>query len=290
VLLLPPWVPVISVPLLPPPLAAFPPAALLLPPAAQPAAPSQPATPAGGAGGQGAEYEAMVRRIMEMGFERTQVERALQVSYFNGDRAVDLLMMGVPIPEDAQGLQAMQSVLDAEMDDEDDDEGPPADAQQLFGMLRASPQFGQLRTLARTNPEMLEQVLSSLPQPILDLISQNQEEFLRLLMEDAPAGGAAAAGGGGGGAAPAVPQGPMGARVGGAAPPRGPQPGQRTFTLTPEDQAVINNLVDMGFDKQRVTEAYLLFERDAEMTANYLLNHGWDDLPGGPRFTGQKVI
>lgn len=42
----------------------------------------------------------------------------------------------------------------------------------------------------------------------------------------------------------------------------------------------------MGFDKNRVTEAYLLFEKDADMTANYLLNHGFDDLPP-QRFNGQ---
>jgi len=264
------------------PAAATAPAAVAPTGPAAPAAPSAPTRP--GQPAQTEENEAIIRRIMEMGFERTQVERAIQASFGNADRAVELLMMGVPIPDlqDVQGLQAMQSVLDEEMDDEEEDDIviPEGDATQLFEMFRNSPHFNHLRILARTNPDMLEQVLTQLPPQILNVISNNQEEFLRLLTEDPPAGAAGGAGagaaGGAGGAAPR-PQVPAGAQ---GAP--GPQ---RTFNLSPEDQAIINNLVDMGFDKNRVTEAYLLFEKDADMTANYLLNHGWDDLPNNP--TGQ---
>jgi len=197
-------------------------------------------------------------------------------------------MMGIPIPDiqDVQGLQAMQSVLDEEMEDEEEEEGGvEADAGQLFEMFRNSPHFNNLRILARTNPEMLEQVLTQLPPQVLSVITNNQEEFLRLLTEEPQAAPSGATGGaapaGGAAPQPAAPARPNAARQPAAGFP------QRTFNLSPEDQAIINNLVDMGFDKNRVTEAYLLFEKDADMTANYLLNHGWDDLPGGPRFTGQ---
>lgn len=99
-------------------------------------------------------------------------------------------------------MQAMQSVLDEEMDEEDEEGIDTADPAQLFEALRASPQFQQLRMLARTNPNALEQVLSSLPPGILQVISNNQEAFLRLLSEDGPA--PAGAGGAGG----AIPGGP----------------------------------------------------------------------------------
>lgn len=101
-------------------------------------------------------------------------------------------------------MQAMQTALDEEMGEEDEDmgeEGEGVDAAQLFQMLRNSPQFAQLRMLARTNPAALEGVLQNLPEEVLHVISSNQEEFLRLLMEDGPTGA-----GGAGGAAPAQPQ------------------------------------------------------------------------------------
>jgi len=63
----------------------------------------------------------------------------------------------------------------------------------------------------------------------------------------------------------------------------GAPPGGIQILLSPEDQAVVNNLVDMtGCTKDQVLRAYALFEKDAEMTANYLLNHGHDDDPMGP--------
>jgi len=223
---------------------------------AQPTQPTQP-TPSAQPGG-GEEHEQVIRRIMEMGFDRTQVERALQASFLNADRAVEYLMTGA-IPD--IGTQG-----DAEMDE--GDEQP--DARQLFEMLRNSPHFNNLRMLARTNPEMLEQVLTQLPPEILNVITNNQEEFIRLLSEDpTPAG--AAPGGGAGRGAPQGPQAGQGVAI--------PQQQRVQVNLSPEDQSVITNLVDMGFDKNKVMEAYLLFEKDADMTANYLLNHGWDDAP-----------
>lgn len=35
-----------------------------------------------------------------------------------------------------------------------------------------------------------------------------------------------------------------------------------------------------GCDKNKVIQAYFLFEKDAEQAANYLLNHGFDDDQG----------
>lgn len=73
-------------------------------------------------------------------------------------------------------------------DDDDDDDGDiiaeGGEGGGVFDGLKNTPQFQQLRILARQNPAMLEQILTQLPRNLVELISQHQEEFLRVLQED----------------------------------------------------------------------------------------------------------
>jgi len=58
---------------------------------------------------------------------------------------------------------------------------------------------------------------------------------------------------------------------------QGGQPRRIEVHLTPEENEAVNNLTNMGFDRNKVLHYYILFEKDQEMTANYLLNHGREE-------------
>lgn len=228
-------------------------------------APTTPTTQAAPA----AVNEEVVARMMEMGFGRDDCLRALEAAWGNGDRAVELLMMGGPLPpRGSSGGAGAQDDFPIPDDSISDDEGIGPITWQ---MLKNTPQFQQLIVVAKTRPEMLEQILQGLPPELQSLITDNQDEFIAMVQEpmNAQQGAPQTPGAGRGGpGAPAA-----GGR--GGAPPGGIQ-----ILLSPEDQAVVNNLVDMtGCTKDQVLRAYALFEKDAEMTANYLLNHGHDDDP-----------
>ncbi|KAL1441855.1 hypothetical protein MTO96_008246 [Rhipicephalus appendiculatus] len=138
----------------------------------------------------GDEYERMVQQIMEMGYERPQVERALRASFNNPDRAVEYLLTGIPpsqqdpaeeshgateesedIPRSAPSDTTMSSPqsqhgttggsggpLEAALAAEG---GNPEDP---LAFLRFQPQFQQMRQVIQQNPQLLNAVLQQLGQ------------------------------------------------------------------------------------------------------------------------------
>jgi len=126
-----------------------------------------------------------------------------------------------------------------------------------------------MRALVQANPAYLEQLLGNISQSspeLFQIIQQNQEQFVQFLnepvsqeqLQQALAAGLGIGGGQRGGVPPG---------------------GQRQIQvqLTPEENEVVNNLVSMGFDRNKVLHFYILFDKDQEMTANYLLNYGFND-------------
>lgn len=109
-------------------------------------------------------------------YEREQVVQALRASFNNPDRAVEYLLTGIP----AQLF-------------EDPPEDPPEAQEQLqdqsqdpLAFLRMQPQFQQMRQVIQQNPQLLNNLLQQIGSTnpaLLQLISQNQEAFVRMLNE-----------------------------------------------------------------------------------------------------------
>jgi len=154
-----------------------------------------------------------------------------------------------------------------------------------------------MRALVQSNPQYLEQLLNNISEnspELFQIIQQNQDQFVQFLNEPVsqeqlqqalastlginPQGGT----GGGTGSGTGIPQqGGTGVPQGGTGVPQqgggvgrgGGRQGQVQVQLTPQEVEAVNNLVNMGFDRNRVLHYFLLFDKDQEMTANYLFDH-----------------
>ncbi|EDO33653.1 predicted protein [Nematostella vectensis] len=206
----------------------------------------------------GTEYEGLVTEIMNMGFERDQVVRALQASFNNPDRAVEYLTTGIPdLPSERVGDQGGQ---------DEGEEETAAEGVSSLEFLRTQPQFITMRRMVQQNPGVLPQLLQSMGQSnpsLLQLISSHQDEFIRMLNE--PDDGPQPAAGGEGGQQ-SVP--------GEGAPP----PGVSYIQITPVEKEAIERLKQLGFPEPLVIQAYFACEKNENLAANFLLNQGSDDL------------
>ncbi|KAM0917859.1 hypothetical protein ACQ4PT_009272 [Festuca glaucescens] len=243
----------------------------------------------------GGGLEQTIQQILDMGggtWERDMVVRALRAAYNNPERAIDYLYSGIPetveAPPVARGpapgqqaptlqapSQAQAAPLPPVQPSGGASAGPNANPLNLFPQgvpsggsnrgagvgagaldaLRQLPQFQALLTLVQSNPQILQPMLQELgkqnPQ-ILRLIQENQAEFLRLVNETPESGAAASA------------------NILGALAAQLPQ----QVTVTAEEREAIQRLEGMGFNRELVLEVFFACNRDEELAANYLLDHG----------------
>ena len=219
--------------------------------------------------------EATIGQLMDMGFEREMVVRALRAAFNNPDRAVEYLFSGIPETEDSQPPQpAATAAPGAQQPAAPQSTGPNAAPLNLFppggvpqpqeqtdpgalDFLRNNPQFRALRQMVRQNPDILPPMLQELgrhnPQ-LLQQINANQTEFVRLINEPIEGeedllGQMAAAGG-----------------------------GEGVLQVTQEESEAIERLQSMGFDRNRVIEAFFACDKNENLAANYLLNNAGDDM------------
>ncbi|CAN6178502.1 unnamed protein product [Urochloa humidicola] len=241
----------------------------------------------------GNNLEQTIQQILDMGggtWERDTVIRALRAAFNNPERAIDYLYSGIPenveAPPVAQAPAAgqqtnpqtppAQPAAAPPVQPSAASAGPNANPLNLFPQgipsggvnlapgrvsagagaldaLRQLPQFQALLQLVQANPQILQPMLQELgkqnPQ-ILQVIQENQAEFLRMVNES-PEGGA----GGNllGQLAAAMPQ---------------------AVQVTPEEREAIQRLEGMGFNRELVLEVFFACNKDEELAANYLLDHG----------------
>lgn len=190
------------------------------------------------------DFEATVQSIMDMGYNRQQVEQALRASFNNRERAVEYLITGIP-----------EELLQEQEAEEGSDDDPLA-------FLRDQPQFQQMRAVIQQNPSLLNTVLQQIGQTnpaLLQVISQHQQAFVRMLNE------------------------PVNASATGAAPEDSaaevqqlPQP-QNVIQISPQDKEAIERLKALGFPEHMVIQAYFACEKNENLAANFLLSQNFDD-------------
>ncbi|WOK95041.1 ubiquitin receptor RAD23b-like isoform X1 [Canna indica] len=233
---------------------------------------------------EGNSIEQMVSQLMEMGggnWDRDTVLRALRAAYNNPERAVEYLYSGIPATTEI--AVAADSFPSSDASNLGANTADAAAAGPLFGVpnsapldmfpqgnantgagaeggsldfLRHNQQFLALRAMVQANPQILQPMLQELskqnPQ-LLRLIQEHHAEFLQLINEP----------------------------IEGLEGDLFDQPEQdempHTISVTPEEQEAIERLEALGFDRARVIEAFLACDRNEQLAANYLLEHGGDE-------------
>jgi len=202
----------------------------------------------------GEDYNRMVQNIMDMGYGRDQVEAALRASFNNPDRAVEYLLTG--IPASASGLSAPEAPAPAEGESNPvaGGESQQGSADNPLAFLRDHEMFQQIRSVIQQNPNMLSTMLQQIGQSnpqLLQIISQNQEAFIRMINESEGEEGLA------------VPEGGL------------DQPG--VIQVSPQDKEAIERLKALGFPEHLVVQAYFACEKNENLAANFLLSQNFDD-------------
>jgi len=122
--------------------------------------------------------------------------------------------------------------------------------------LRAHPQFQALRGMVAQQPGILAPMLQELGKQnphLLATINANQAEFLALLNEPGPEGGF-----------------DFGGLMGEGDDEGDDLPDAVQVAVTPDEQAAIERLVALGFDRNTVIQTYFACDKNEEVTANLL--------------------
>ncbi|KAJ3345136.1 hypothetical protein HDU83_004387 [Entophlyctis luteolus] len=258
----------------------------------------------------GDAYQRAVQNLIEMGFPAEQVARAMKAAYNNPDRAAEYLMTVCAvlclfsnerlfpqgIPENIESIAAPESRSTAPTSAAlataaatGEIPAPPIEGGYVnlfeagaaaardtaanttnttsdldrIAALASTPEFQQFRQLIQAQPQLLQPMLQQLGQSqpeLLRVIQQNPDAFLQIL---------------GAGSANADAFGDYddddedGQMAGGL-------DGAQTIQITAEENAAIERLTALGFDRNVAAQAYFACDKNEELAANYLFENGGD--------------
>ncbi|KZT66392.1 UV excision repair protein Rad23 [Daedalea quercina L-15889] len=249
----------------------------------------------------GEALQSTINNMMEMGFEREQVMRALRASFNNPDRAVEYLFNGIPAHLEAAAAGVPQGGAQAAAGENAPAAAPaaapvaappavpaaPAPAQNqpqnLFQLAQQQQQQQQhpagaagvgggapgISLDALVNNPQVQQLRDliaqnpALAQPLIQQIAASNPQLAQLFANN-PEALLQLLGGEG-----------LGGDFGddeGAIPP-----GANVIHITEEEQAAIQRLEALGFPRQAVIEAYFACDKNEELAANYLFDSNFED-------------
>jgi len=237
-----------------------------------------------------------VSNLVEMGFPREEVVRAMRASFNNPDRAVDYLMNGIPghleqeaagNPPPAQAAPAGGAAPAAQPQAGTPPAaapGPAAAPQNLFQLAQQQQQGGggggggglagsggaipgglNLDAL-RNSPQIqqLRQAIQQSPenaQVLLQQLAQQNPGIAQMIAQD-----------------PSILANLLGIQFGeGDDGEDDVPPGANVIHVTPEENAAIERLQGLGFPRHAVIEAYFACDKNEELAANYLFENQFGD-------------
>lgn len=231
----------------------------------------------------GEKYENVVKRLMEMGFNRPQVVTALRAAFNNPDRAVEYLVSGIPprlneinsiSPQlneqntqplssstsdsarifEAAAAETARILQSAAPDGANLDLNKPETRERIENLVN-SPLFNRIRQTISSEPQLILPILRQLGNinpKLFQYLTNNQDQLFRLLGE--------------------TPESSSNSDQSQQWASSGYDPS--VIYITNEDNAAIERLSALGFERSLAIEAFFACDKNEELAANYLFNLG----------------
>ena len=201
------------------------------------------------------EYATQINSLVEMGYEKDKVEKAINAAKGNLDLALEFLGSG-NIPDSAPQTQPQPQ-----------NQSQPSQGNRNLSLeLRRNASI--IKIVCKDNPDKIYSILNNLKQrnpALLEKIKEHEQDFKNLLVspisqEDIDNFKA------------------LEQNLQGLLGEGGRRPGQVEIRLTPEEAEAVKRLKELGdFSQAEVIQAFFACDKNEELTANYLFEQKMRD-------------